>query len=110
VERIYDRKGVVVCLLETLKHRVGKGKQFKKRQVAADVKAIRSRVTNKYSPLKCEIELTYLIFVAAIISIHDCWSSIPQGLVDDAAQSVLFDSRQVLQDIQSVLEISIRLD
>jgi hypothetical protein len=63
----------------------GKGQTVQETEVAADVKAIRSQVTSKYSPLKREIELTYLIFVAAIISVHDCWSSIPQGLVDNAA-------------------------
>lgn len=63
-----------------------------------------------FSPLKREIALTYLIFVTAVISVHECWSSIPQGLVHNIAQPALFDSGQVLQNSQSVLKVSIRLD
>lgn len=59
---------------------------------------------------KCRSALTYLILVAAVVSVHQCRRGVPQGLVHGVAQSVLLDSRHMLQDVESVLKVLVRLD
>lgn len=46
-----------------------------------------------------KLQLTYLIFVATVISVNDRWSSVPQSFIDSVAKASLLDSGQVLQDI-----------
>lgn len=36
-------------------------------------------------------ELTYLIFVATVVSINDRWSGVPQSFIDGIAKASLFD-------------------
>jgi len=39
-------------------------------------------------------KLTYLIFIATVVSVHDRWSSVcvPQSFIDSIAKVSLFDS------------------
>lgn len=57
-----------------------------------------------------ETILTYPILAATIISIDHCRRSVPEGLVNRAAKSILLYPGQMLQDVQRVLEVLIWTD
>lgn len=53
---------------------------------------------------------TYLVLVTTVISIDHSWRGVPQSFVNRTAESVLFNSRQMLKNVQSVLEVFFRAD
>lgn len=115
MESICDKRAAVVCQLETLKvesnQSISGYFSFILHKRKKDITVQYSgEIFRLFSFVCVRNILTYPVLAATVVSVHHCWRSVPEGLVNRAAKPILFYPGQMLQDIQRVLEVLIWTD